>query len=101
MNVQLGSTVVVGVDGSADGRRALRYAVSLASSDKLPLRLVHVCEETVYAPVLMYLPAQSIEAIGRRILRGARDEAERLGVEASRLSSVLMRGSRPAALVGH
>lgn len=39
-----GSSIVVGVDGCASSKTAVRWAVQEASTHKLPLRIVHVTQ---------------------------------------------------------
>jgi nucleotide-binding universal stress UspA family protein len=48
MNVVTRNAVVVGVDHSYAGRAAIEYAADLASSRRLPLRLVHAVEASQY-----------------------------------------------------
>lgn len=69
--------VVVGVDGSAPARQALRWAVEDAGRRGRPLRIVHIVEPWRFdipfypAPMMM----ESIDDAGRAILQQAADEA--------------------------
>jgi nucleotide-binding universal stress UspA family protein len=61
--------VVVGVDGSEQGDRALRYAVAEARRRDCGIVLVHAVHET--APMAAMLPLYSVEAfaeVGRRLV---------------------------------
>jgi nucleotide-binding universal stress UspA family protein len=61
--------VVVAVDGTADGRRALRHGIDLARSYDAPLRLVHVRHDTVVlAPTMPLFPEQALEEMAARML---------------------------------
>ncbi|GAA3507642.1 nucleotide-binding universal stress UspA family protein [Streptosporangium album] len=70
------STVVVGVDGSADADRAVRWAADDASLRRLPLRIVHVVERGPYDIPRFATPSQPDTLIvnGREVLL----EAERM-----------------------
>lgn len=70
--------VVVGVDGSEQSDRAVRYAVAEARRRDTGIVLVHAVHET--APMAAMLPLYSIEAfteVGRRLVA----DAERLALE--------------------
>ncbi|MGA8209440.1 MAG: universal stress protein [Nocardioidaceae bacterium] len=96
------NTVVVGVDGTEDGERALRYALSLVEREGLDLRIVHVAHEyQMYAPMLPYLPEPQLLQIGEAVLEDARRLAEAAGVGAGRTGSVLAHGPRTSALLSH
>lgn len=101
MTVAVRRTVVVAVDGTADGERAIRYGVGLASREHLDLRLVHVphAYET-FSPMLPYLPATTVREIGETVLRDATKHAEEAGLESRRITTVLADGPRTAALLG-
>jgi nucleotide-binding universal stress UspA family protein len=102
MSSQIRNTVVVGVDGTDDGERALWYGVALAAREDLDLRLVHVPHEIVfYAPMMPYLPATTIREIGESVLREAAKHAEEAGFDAGRTFTVLSEGPRTAALLRH
>jgi nucleotide-binding universal stress UspA family protein len=95
-------TVVVGVDGTADGDRAVWYGCELASREHLDLRLVHVPQEfQMYAPMMPYLPEDTVQDIGESVLREAAKHAEEAGFDASRTTTVLSQGPRRAALLSH
>jgi nucleotide-binding universal stress UspA family protein len=67
--------IVVGVDGSEQSDRAVRYAVTEARRRDTGITLVHAVHET--APMAAMLPLYSVESfaeVGRRLV----DDAERL-----------------------
>jgi nucleotide-binding universal stress UspA family protein len=102
MNTSSAKTVVVGVDGTTDGDRAVWYGSELASREHLDLRLVHVPQEIqMYAPMMPYLPANTIQDIGESVLREAAKHAEEAGCDAARTTTVLSPGPRRAALLRH
>lgn len=93
--------VVVGVDGSSDSERAVRYAVTDALRSGRRVRLVHVVPEAV--PMAAMLPlygADSLEAVGRRILADAEEEVARLSGEVP-VETALAHGARHHALLAH
>jgi nucleotide-binding universal stress UspA family protein len=95
-------TVVVGVDGTSDGDRAVWYGSELAAREDLDLRLVHVPQEfAMYAPMMPYLPATTVDDIGESVLREAAKHAEEAGSDASRTTTMLSQGPRRAALLRH
>jgi nucleotide-binding universal stress UspA family protein len=102
MSTSENKTVVVGVDGTSDGDRAVWYASELASREHLDLRLVHVPQEfEMYAPMMPYLPASTIDEIGESVLREAVKHAEEAGFDTSRIGTMISRGPRRAALLRH
>lgn len=102
MTSQVRDTVVVGVDGTADGDRALWYGAVLATREDRDLRLVHVPHEIdIYAPMMPYLPATTIREIGESVLREAAKHAEEAGFDPERTFTVLSEGPRTAALMRH
>lgn len=97
-----GGPVVVAVDGSDDGRRALRYAVGLAGAYGAPLRLVHVRHENVMlSPMLPLFPDPTLGEIAQHVLDGAVHDAERFGWTGPAIDAVLASGPRVAALLDH
>ena len=91
--------VVVGVDGSEQSDRAVRYAVVEARRRDAGLLLVHAVHET--APMAAMLPLYSVEAfteVGRRLVDDARALALELepGLE---ISTSVKGGSRIGTLV--
>lgn len=96
MTLQPRPTVVVGVDGSEHGDRAIRYAVTEARRRAIGITLVHAVHET--APLAAMLPLYSVEAlaeVGRRLV----EDAER---RVSELDPNLRVGSsvKPGSTVG-
>jgi nucleotide-binding universal stress UspA family protein len=102
MTTDIRSTVVVGVDGTKDGQRAVWYGTALASREGLDLRLVHVAHETFYyTPMTPFLPADTLHEIGRSVLHEAAKLAEEAGFDSHRTSTVLAEGPRTAALLSN
>lgn len=100
MNTSENKTVLVGVDGTGDGDRAVWYGCDLATREDLDLRLVHVPQEfAMYAPMLPYLSATTVTEIGESVLREAAKHAEEAGFDASRMTTVLSEGPRRAAIL--
>lgn len=96
------NTVLVGVDGTADGERAVWYAAALASHENLDLRLVHVPHEIAfYAPTMPYLPPTTMREIGESVLEKAAKHAEETGFDAARITTVLADGPRTTMLIKH
>ncbi|HEX6248866.1 MAG TPA: universal stress protein [Nocardioidaceae bacterium] len=91
--------VVVGVDGSDQSDRAVRYAVAEARRRGVGITLVHAVHET--APMAAMLPLYSVEAfaeVGRRLVHDAERMAKDLdpGVE---IATSVKGGSRVGVLV--
>ena len=94
--------VVVAVDGTADGRRALRYGVDLATAYDAPLRLVHVRHDNVVlAPTMPLFPEQALEEIAARVLHEALHDVRRMGWTGEEPETVLARAPRVPAIVDH
>ncbi len=91
--------VVVGVDGSEQGDRAVRYAAAEARRRDVGLLLVHAVHET--APMAAMLPLYSVEAfteVGRQLV----DDARRIAVEIApevEISTSVKPGGRIGTLV--
>ena len=102
MSTNVATTVVVGVDGTEDGQRALLYGVTLAQREGLELRLVHVAHQTeMYAPMMPYLPEPKVLQIGESVLQDAQRLAEEAGFDEARTGTVLAHGPRATALLDH
>jgi nucleotide-binding universal stress UspA family protein len=100
MNTSTRRVVVVGVDGTRDGERAVWYGTALATREDLDLRLVHVPHESEFAaPMLPYIPMDTIREIGHTVLRDAAKQAEEAGFAEARTTTVLSEGARTAALL--
>lgn len=90
--------VVVGVDGSEQSDRAVRYAVAEARRQGCGVLLVHAVHET--APMAAMLPLYSMESfteVGRRLV----EDAERLALEQAPdldVSTSVKSGSRVGVL---
>jgi nucleotide-binding universal stress UspA family protein len=74
--------IVVGVDGTRDGERAIKYGVAMASRDDLDLRLVHVpADIEFYAPMMPYVDMGAVHEIGGAVLREAAKQAQELDLK--------------------
>lgn len=92
--------VVVAVDGTEDGRRALRYGVALAIAYDAPLRLVHVRHQNVtLAPMLPLFPDPTLVEIAQHVLDAAVHEATELGWAGPEPEKVLGDGPRVPAIL--
>jgi nucleotide-binding universal stress UspA family protein len=96
MGAELDNPIVVGVDDSDDGLRAVRYAVRAAQQAGCGLRLVHVLPETVpMTPMLPLISGERLSEVGGRILRRAMKELnEQDGAEGVETEQVTRTGSR-------
>jgi len=93
---------VVAVDGTADGRRALRHGIDLARSYDASLRLVHVRHDNVrLAPTMPRFPEQALEQIAARVLHEALRDTRRMGWKGEEPETVLARPPRVPAIVHH
>lgn len=98
----MSTPVVVAVDGTADGRRALRYGIDLATTYGSPLRLVHVRHDNVVvAPMMPLLPDASLDEIAARVLHESLGDARRMGWQGDVPETVLARAPRVPAIVDH
>jgi nucleotide-binding universal stress UspA family protein len=94
--------VVVGVDGTAEGRHALQLGIELAVAYDAPLRLVHVRHENVVvSPMTPLFPELALQQIAERVLHEALGDAQRMGWRGDQPETVLARPPRVAALVDH
>jgi nucleotide-binding universal stress UspA family protein len=94
--------VVVGVDGSDDATRAIRYATEEIGRRGGRLRLVHVVPETV--PMAAMLPlygADTLVEVGRRLLSEAESFATTTLPEDTSVETVLAHGPRVDGLLAH
>jgi nucleotide-binding universal stress UspA family protein len=95
-------TIVVGVDGTSDGDRAVKYAVGLAKRDHLNLRLVHVSyDNKVHSPMGPSLPRARAREIGESVLYAAVKHADEAGFDGDRITTILAQGPRTATLLHH
>ena len=96
---ETGLPVVVGIDGSEQSDRAVRYAVEQARRHGVGITLVHAVHET--APMAAMLPLYSVESfaeVGRRLV----GDAERLALEINpdvEVGTSVKGGSRVGVLV--
>ena len=92
--------IVVAVDGTEDGERAVRYAAAEARRTGRGLSLVHVLHETApTAPMLPLFGAETLRAVGRGILDDAVTQARALMGEDAEIELHLAEGPRSARLV--
>lgn len=97
-----GDVVVVGVDGSADASRAIRYAAEEVGRTGGRLRLVHVVPETVPMAAMMPLfGTDTLVEVGHRLLADAETQATSLLTDDAAVETVLAHGPRNEALLAH
>lgn len=97
-----GDVVVVGVDGSADAARAIRYATEEVGRTGGRLRLVHVVPETVPMAAMMPLfGTDTLVEVGHRLLADAETQAASSLPEDAPVETVLAHGPRVDALLAH
>lgn len=86
--------ILVGVDGSEDGLRAVRYAVREALATDSDLWIVNVVDETAMVSGLwdIVVPYQELEQIGRRLLQDALAVVVEEGFPAERVTSEVLAG---------
>ena len=94
--------VMVAVDGSEDGLRALRYAVQEAARLDSGLRIVHVQQQMVaMAPMMPLVPDPTLHEVASQIVKDAEVQARGFGYDRPELESVLATGPRNGALLEH
>lgn len=92
--------VVVAVDGTEDGDRALKYAVEEARRLDCGLRLVHVPHETIpMAPMLPMFAEPTLHEIGAHILKESEELTRRLAGDEMPVEVTLEHGGRVAAIL--
>jgi nucleotide-binding universal stress UspA family protein len=94
--------VVVGVDGTADGARALRFAVAEADRIGGFLRIVHVHPGGIPEPGSPRMPVRmgaSWHEVAAQVVKDAEQQARQLGDTDPRLEAVLMAGTRKTVLL--
>ena len=102
MTTSHAKAVVVGVDGSPDGDRAVDYAAALATREHLEVCLVHVPHEYVmHGSFTPYVPQVMAREVGESVLRDAAKHADEAGLPNDRVATVLAHGPRTAALLQH
>lgn len=99
---ELKNMIVVGVDGSEDSDRAIRYGVDEAQRTASGIRLVHVLPETVaMTPMLPMFSADSLKAVGTQVLRDGVGTIDSLGGEKIRTETVLAHGPQTSSFLAH
>lgn len=102
MNENQQGVVVVGVDGSDEADRAIRFGVAEAVRDNRVLRLVHVVHEAVpLTPMLPMFGSDTLRAVGTRILAEAEERAHALAGNVLHVEQVLAHGPRTSAILQH
>jgi nucleotide-binding universal stress UspA family protein len=92
--------VVVGVDGTTDSDRAVRYAVAEAGRTGSRLRLVHVRHETVLtAPMLLLFHTETLRAVGDRILDDAEALVRSIAGHEVEVEKHLLEGQRAESII--
>lgn len=95
--------VLVGVDGTEESERAVRFAAGEARRQRLPLRLVHVPNETQalipMAPVIPIHDDEGVVRVGMQVLEDAvRIAQDHVGDDVE-VQGVLERGGRVHAIL--
>ncbi len=97
----VGRRIVVGVDGTEGGDRALRYALEYTRGDGSALTLVHVVQEPpTTAPLLPMFDTVRLEVVGNAVLDDAEELVRQLSGGGLRPEKILARGPRAEALIG-
>ena len=95
-----GEFIVVGVDGTEDGDRAVRYAVADARRTGRALRLVHVQHASALtAPMLLLFHSEALRAVGLGVLDDAESLVRTIGRDGVAVEKHLVEGQRAAALI--
>ena len=91
--------IVVGVDGSADGLRAVAFAVRVAAPMGLRLHLVHSVDDAVLAGAwgVVYDPT-SLQQVGKDVVQQAAQHAEQLGMPRELIDAEVVLGNAAAVL---
>lgn len=92
-------SIVVGVDGSDDGLRAVEFGARLSQDTDRGLRLVHAVDDAVLAGAwgVIYDPTMLQES-GRRAVDEAKERALDLGASPERLQAEVFMGNPGAVL---
>jgi nucleotide-binding universal stress UspA family protein len=94
------SMVLVGVDGTENGSRALHFAVQEAARRSATLRIVHVQQELVpLATTAPPVPEPTVHEVASGILQRAEEQARLFGYTGPHLETVLCTGARNTALL--
>ncbi len=92
--------VVIAVDGTEDGDRALRYGVAEALRRDCGVRLVHVPHETIpMAPMLPMFSAPVLHEVGAQILKDSEHLARQIAGDELPIDVALEHGSRVEAIL--
>lgn len=94
------SMVLVGVDGTEDGLRALHFAVQEAARRTARLRIVHVQQQfATVAPMSALVPDPTLHEVAASILKHAEEQARMFGSAKPDLDTVLRTGPRNTVLL--
>jgi len=92
--------LVVAIDGTQDGERALRYAAPLAVRTGRSLAILHVVHQPpATAPMLPQFGAEALHAIGEGVLTEAARLARSLAGDDAVITQHLAEGPRAATIV--
>lgn len=91
--------IIVGVDGSEDGLRAVEYGVRSSKNSGRRLRLVHAVDDAVLAGAwgVIYDPTMLQES-GRKAVDEAKERALEMGMDESNLDAEVFMGNPGAVL---
>lgn len=92
--------VLVGVDGSEDGLRAVAYGARMAMAVGADLQLVHAVDDAVLAGAwgIVYDPVLLQES-GKEAIDEARAHALKIGIDPDRVSTSIEMGGNPQAVL--
>ncbi|QNN51884.1 universal stress protein [Nocardioides mesophilus] len=94
--------VLVGVDGTEDGERALRYAVAEAHRRDARLRIVHARQQVaLVAPLAQMVPEHHVAEVAQGIVERAVQTARELGYAAPDLECLQESAPVHTALLAH
>lgn len=99
MNTNSRIPIVVGVDGTDQSMRAVRYAVAEAQRQQCGLRLVHAIHETApLAPMLPLISVETFEEVGHRLVTDAKQLVYDLTDGAMPVETLVKAGNRTHVL---
>jgi nucleotide-binding universal stress UspA family protein len=94
--------ILVGVDGSEDGLRAVRYALREALVSDSDVWIVNVVDESVMVSGLwdIVIPVEELEQVGRRLVQDALAVVAEEGFPSDRVTSEVLPGLPAEVLAG-
>lgn len=99
MSKESAGNIVVGVDGSEASSTAVRYAAVRARREGCGVHLVHVLPHLIPMSPMLPLGSETFPDVGDRIVDAARIEAEKVGGSAVRVTTAVVDGHRPQAIL--